>query len=498
MLNIQKVVVLLDDYHLQEFRKSLEESRAELPLRLVDAARRIGWEDQDSDELCRAIYGKAGSPEKKKFFQLAHHTFKLTSYLSRNYPSYLVHNISKIEILVNQGKLEEANRLADTLLDVSEKIEDYNTARAMLQYFGQQSFILEKRTDSVRFLERNAAVIDAERALNDIYLYLRRNLHFKDKASLNRDDIEKHLDFFGLYREHPAFTVRLLGRYACLYTLSYLNDDRFYSKETIDELNDMADELEKNPYVVFTFSDDFELNIDYLKLKYLLSVVTEEDLQRESEALLKKREVPRFWRNYLNTAQVAFLSIQASFLISRYGFGYRKNYNENLPADIREHIAFCKKTTEEILQTTTWQDGLHVRYINMLNIYACFLLLGSREEIRKAADTLESALFNYQQVAFQRLYDGIFGTLIMAYFMLEEYAKVQECYKRYEKLTAPSVKLPENDITIKAFYYTSQWIVTARKQYREKLYGLIEKTEGVKNLENTRRLLDDLRNYYKI
>jgi len=498
MLNIQKVIVLLDEHHLQEFRKYLEQSRAELPLKLVDEAARIGWEEKDSDALCKAIYGKAGTAEKKKFFQLAHHTFKLTSYLSRNYPSYLSHNISRIEVIVNQGKLEQANRLAEVLLDTAEKIEDYNTARAMLQYFSQQAFILERRSDSVRFLERNAKVIDAERALNDIYLYLRLNLHFKDRASLNRDDIEKHLSFFGQYKTHEAFTVRILGRYACLYTLSYLNDDRYYSKETLDELNDLNDELEKNPYVVFTFSDDIELNIDYLKLKHLVSHMNEEGLQRESEALLRKREVPRFWRNYLNTAQVAFLSIQASFYVSHYGFGYRKNFNENLPQEVREQIAFYKRTCEEILNSTSWNEGLHVRYINMLNIYCCFLLLGSREEVRKVTELMEGALFNYQQVAFQRLYDAIFATLVMAYFMLEEYVKVQECYKRYEKLTAPSVKLPENDITIKAYYYAAQWIATSRKQYREKLNGLLEKTGGVKNLENTQKLLQDLKGYYKI
>lgn len=498
MLNIQKVVVLLDEHHLQEFRKHLEQSRAELPLKLVEAAHRIGWEEKDSDALCKAIYGKAGTAEKKKFFQLAHHTFKLTSYLSRNYPSYLVHNISRIEVLVNQGKLPEANRLAEVLLDIAEKIEDYNTARAMLQYFAQQSFMLERRSDSVRYLERNAVVIDSERALNDIYHYLRLHLHFKDKASLNRDDIEKHISFFSQYKEHSAFTVRILARYARLYTISYLNDDRFYSKETLDELNDMNDEIEKNPYVVFTFSDDIELNIDYLKLKYLVSHLNEEDLQRESDALLKKREAPRFWRNYLNTAQVAFLSIQASFHVSHYGFGYRKNFNENLPIEVREQIAFYKKTCEEILNSTAWNEGLHVRYINMLNVYCAFLLLGSREEIRKVTELMEGAMFNYQQVAFQRLYDAIFAALVMAYFMLEEYVKVQECYKRYEKLTAPSVKLPENDITIKAFYYTAQWLMTSRKQYREKLNGLVEKTENVGNLASTRRLLLDLKSYYKI
>jgi len=116
MLSIQKVVVLLDEFHLKEFRKYLEESKAELPLKLVDAAKklipRIREEDEkDSDDLCKIIYKKAGVQEKKKFFQLAHHTFKLTGYLSRNYPSYLLHNISKIEHFVNQGKLRRRIRL---------------------------------------------------------------------------------------------------------------------------------------------------------------------------------------------------------------------------------------------------------------------------------------------------------------------------------------------------------------------------------------------------
>jgi hypothetical protein len=107
-------------------------------------------------------------------------------------------------------------------------------------------------------------------------------------------------------------------------------------------------------------------------------------------------------------------------------------------------------------------------------------------------------LFNYQQVAFHRMYDQIFAALIMAYFMLEDYIKVQECYKRYEKLTANSTKLQENDITIKAYYYVAQWIQSGRKQYKDKLEALIARTEGVPNLENTKYLLNDLKEYYKI
>jgi hypothetical protein len=499
MLSIQKVVVLLDEFHLGEFRKYLESSKAELPLKLVDAAKSIGWEDKDSDLLCKAIYKKAGTPEKKKFFQLAHHTFKLTGYLSRNYPSYLLHNISIIEKLVNQGRLKDANNLAEVLLDVAEKIEDFATARAVLQFFAQHAYMREKKTEAIRYLERNAWVIESEQSLNQLYLHLRTYLHFKDKSAPSLAETEKHLAFFSKFHEKDSFAVRMMSRYASCFTLHFFNDERFYTQDTLDQLNYLSEELEKSPYVIFSFSDDIELNIDYLKLKLLVSWLKPEELQKEAAVLLKKRETPRFWRNYLNTAQIAFISIQASVLVSRYGFGYRKGWNENLPEEIREQVAFYRKSCEEILAGPNWEeDNLHVRYINMSNLYCCFLLLGSKEDIRRVTTIIEGLLFDYQQVAFHRMYDQIFATLIMAYFMLEDYIKVQECYKRYEKLTANSSKLPENDITIKAYYYVSQWLHSGRKQYQEKLNGLLEKTEGVLNLETTRNLLLDMKEYFSI
>jgi hypothetical protein len=499
MLSIQKVIVLLDEFHFAEFRKYLESSKAELPLRLVDAAKQIGQTSEDSDELCKAIYKKAGSAEKKKFFQLAHHTFKLTAYLSRNYPSYLLPNISHIERLVNQGKLKDAYHYGELLLDIAEKIEDFATARAVLQFFAQHAYMREKKAEAVRFLERNAETIESEKSLNDIYFYLRSHLHFKDKATPSGSETERHLAFFSGYHQRNSFAVRIMARYASCYTLHFFNDPRFYADSTLAELNELSDELEKAPYIIFPFSDDIELNIDYLTLMLLIPRLKPEDLREQAALLIKKRETPRFWQNYLNMAQIAFLSIQGSLMVSHYGFGYRKGWNESLPNEITEQVERGKKMCEEILARPGWdEDNLHVRFINMSNIYCCFLLLGTRAEVKKVTETMESLLFNYQQVAFHRMYDQIFATLIMAYFILEDYLKVQECYKRYEKLTSNSSKLPENDITIKAFYYVSQFLQTGRKQYQEKLNSLVEKTEGIQNLENTKRLVMDLKEYFRV
>lgn len=497
MLSIQKVIVLLEEYHLEEFRNYLRQNNAELPLRLVDATHKLGWTKVESDELCKLIYKKAGASEKRKFFQLAHHTFKLTGFLSRNYPSYLQHNIGKIEVFVNQGKLKEANALSEILLDIAEKIEDFSTSRSVLLFFAQQSYIREKKTEAVRFLESNARVIDSERALNDLYLYLRTNLHFKDKTSGDNLDTEKHLSYFKSFQQHTSFAVRILSRYAWCYTLHFLNDERFYTKEMQDELNFIADELEKAPYVVFSFVDDIELNVDYLKLKLLVSWLEKDELQKVAANLLKKRETPRFWRNYLNSAQIGFISIQASLLASTYGFCYRKGWYDNLSTELKDEIAMYRKSCEEILASPTWEEeSLYVRYINVSNIYCCFLLLSSIDDVKRVPPLIEGLLFNYQQVAFHRMYDQIFATLIMAYFISEDYLKVQECYKRYEKLTANASKLLENDLTIKAYYYTAQWISSGRKQYQEKINGILEKSNGVKNLENVRNLVADLKSYF--
>ncbi|HEU4717475.1 MAG TPA: hypothetical protein VFU15_06570, partial [Bacteroidia bacterium] len=355
MLSIQKAVLLLDEFHLAEFKRHLEESRAELPLRLVDATLKIGWEENDSDDLCKAIYKKAEPQEKRKFFQLAHHTFKLTGFLSRNYPSYLLHNISRIEKLINEGKQKEAFRLAEVLLDVSEKTEDYTTAKSVLRFLAQHSYMREKKSEAVRYLQRNAQLIDNERALNSIYLYMRSHLHFKDKSTTTEGETEKHLSFFAQFHGSESFAVRILGRYGSCYTLHFLNDDRFYSKETLDELNALVDELEKAPYVIFSFSDDIELNIEYLKLKLLVGWLNPDELQKAAAEILRKRETPGFWKNYINGAQIAFLSIQASVLVSRYAKGYRKNWNEDLPADIREQVSFYRKACEEILSHPSWE-----------------------------------------------------------------------------------------------------------------------------------------------
>jgi hypothetical protein len=498
MLSIQKVILLTSDFHYVEFRNHLIDIKADLPLKLIEAIRAEKEGIQESDELCKAVYGLNDEKSKKKFFQLVHHTFRQTSYLSRNYPSYLTHNITRLEALINKGELKKANQLADILLDISEKIEDFHTACAVLKFLAQQAYILEDKTSAVKHHKRISEMLQYESTLNELYLYIRQNLNFKGKSLLSDKEMINYLVDLHKLRSHPAMSVSLLSRYAWLYSLNFLNDDRFYSKDILKEINELTEELDRNNFVIFSFSDDIQLNVDYLKLKHLMYTLDNQELQKESAHLIKKREALRFWKNYVNTPEIIFLSIQASYFLSEYCHGYRKDYNKNLPAQLREEISYYKTRCVEMLNKPIWEEGLHVRYINLQNIYCGFLILGSEEEIKQAISALEALLVNFQQIPFHRLYDALFATLVLGQFFIQDHLGIQESYKRYEKLTTGLNKNPENDLTVKSVYYASQWIHSARKQYLEKLQGVFDKTKSDDKLKLVRILIEDMSDYFAI
>ncbi|HEY0030422.1 MAG TPA: hypothetical protein VGC65_06670 [Bacteroidia bacterium] len=498
MLSIQKVILLLQDSHYEEFTLHLKKTNAELPHKLVTEIRKDGWEQKESDDLCNAVYGTNDEKSKKKFFQLVHYTFRLSSYLSRNYPSYLSHNISSIEHLINKGKLAEANALAEILLDVAEKIEDFPTAIAVLKYFAQQSFVTENKNAAIKNHQRISELLKNEHIINQMYLYMRQNLNFKGKSVLSDKEMEEHLMFYDKYRNNESLSLQLLGRYSYCHTLNYLNDARFYSKETLEEIDRLMEDLEKNSFIIFSFSDDIQLNVDYLKLKHLLGSLSGDELQKEAALLIKQREPLRFWKNYVNTPEIIYLSIQVSYFLTHYCRGYREGYNEGLPKDVKTQIEFYKQKSAEIIAKPIWNEGMHVRFINLNNIYCGFLILGTKQDIKKATEKLEYLLVNFQQIAFQRLHDALFATLMLGYFFLQDHEKIQECYKRFEKLTANINKNVENDFTIKVIYYSSQWISTERKQYVEKLQGISDKISENEKLDHLQIFIDDVAKYFDI
>lgn len=498
MLIIQKLVVLLDDFHLKTFIKFLDDSKANLPKKLVEEVARHGKDQPDSDAICKAIYGKSDEKAKKNFFQLAHHTLKLSFFLARNYPNYLSHNRSKVEQLINEGKREEANQIAEILLDVAQKIEDRVTLVAVLKFFAQQSFHLEQKNQTLKFHKQIDDTLENEKIFNALYSYLRTNFNVKNKSNFNTKSLEPHQTFFDKYVNHNDFNIRFMARYGNLYALTFLQDPSFFSKEKFQELLDLEKELDKNAFVVFPFLEDILFKLYSVKMEYMFHNMSGEQIMEETLNIMRNADYVLFWKNFINIPEMFALAVQTSHYVSQHLDVYKENFNSSIPGDTKEKVAFLRARCEELMSKNFWDEGFHIKRVNLISLYGALLLLGDKKDIKKATDLIEQTLVAYQQISFQKYHDSIFATLIIGYFALKDYENVSESFKRYKKLTSDNITNEENDITICAFYYMSQWLASGKNQYKEKYVSTLERTLKNTNLQRTRQTLIDMADYFNL
>ena len=298
MISIQKQVYLLTDFHFKEFSDYLLNSNAELPYKLITTIRHSKT-IHESDELCKLTYGDSEDKTKKKFLQLTHHTFKLSGFLSRNYPSYLNHNLQKIEEALSKGEKKEANDIAEWVSDVAEKIEDYTTLITVNKFFAQQCFITESK-DAFKFHKKVSESIELEQIKNLIYLYLRENLFFKGKENISKTQSKKELDFFDQYTNHSSNSINILARFGKYYELSFLSHPDFFKPETVKALDDLERDFLNNAHVSFHFLDDMYFKILGLRLQLDVNNNNTEAMLQEVKKMNNISSFLKFWKSYIN------------------------------------------------------------------------------------------------------------------------------------------------------------------------------------------------------
>lgn len=498
MLLIEKVVKLLDDFHfnvLHEHVKNLS-VRSYYPLALLDVIDRNFEVEQESEKLYKAVYGEAPEGEKdmKKFFQLAHYTFKLTSYLARNYPDYLQHNSTHIQVLVNTGRLDAATALAEMAVDVSNKIEDFGTEMKMLQFLAQREVYLDNHKKALSYFERLGELMALKQALHDVNLFILQQL--KDKGKESETPLSELLAFLEPFRESKSFAVQLMARLNSCYLLHIKRDSRFYSEENYEELLAIEDALNKYDYVIFLYLHNLRPKLSFLRLNYTARQLGTEKLLEEASAIIEHSEDDLFWNSFVNQPEINSIAIQTSYLATNFFTSYRDDHIQLLPEETRTRIKFLKNKSKILLENKLLQENYVVRYINLTTIYAGLLLLGDKQEIEESYNLLDNLLLFYQQVAFHAYIDPIYLNMIMAAFCLKDFEKVEKSYRRYKKSTTGKVVNEENDLTLNAFYYAAKWLETNRDQYVRKFETNLLQTIDKPHLQSTRKLLMDISTYF--
>ncbi len=476
LLTIQKFVYLLDDFHYRQFTGYLEEVKAHLPLKLSQAIRKKLPAFDTHEGLCKKVYSSYEKNERLNFNQLASYTFKLSADLAINYPAYLSPNYSLLQKLINQGEIEHANFMAKILLDIAEKVEDYTTHVFVLKFLIQQAFLMKENASGAKYIQAINVVFEHEKICGDIMSALRLNLNISLNPAVSPATVAHYENLFISYHNHQSASVRLLGKYAYIYTLYYHNTEKFRSPGTYKLIADLDKDIDNNPHIVFPFAFDLKSNFNFYKLNSAMVDWNSKEAKKDFEELRKHYSSVKFWNSYLNIPEMFAMALKTTHYLNMYHHQvHRSDYYKIIPADDLKEINGLAAKCKEMLSNRGLEKYYKNDLINLELVYSGLLILSGGNGIKKGAEELESVLISYQQINLAGTADSIFLFLMIAYFSMRNYDKCASTFKRFIRVTKGKPVYEDNNIEIHACYYLSQWLLNKNRQYLLKLKTTYDK-----------------------
>ena len=478
LLTIQKFIYLLDDFHYHEFIHHLSLINATLPLKLSKAIREKLPAFDTHEDLCKKVYGSFGKAQKQNFNQLSSYTFKLSAALAQNYPSYLNHNISKIETLVNAGKKNEANFEAEALLDIAGRVESFQCWIFTLQFFCQQAiFTKDAGAEAIKLNEQLEAVVELEKLFIQIQASIRKTLHLS-MVPKTSSELEKLKDYYQQYHAHASPSIRIISQYAYLDTV-YNYDPKMLSDADMVKIEALEKEIQNYAYLVFPFMSDIKGNLLFFKLNPAYYGPESKKGQKDFEELSKHYDSLKFWNSYVNAGQINLVAIQSTRLLLLYQYSIHRPDYYKVIAD--KDLKLAKNLVQqcnELLGNVMKEKHHQFDEVNIRMLRGALLIIAGGENIKKGIRELESLLTDYQQVNLKSTTISIFLCLMIGYFSLKDYAKCAHIFKRYLKIKKNKLVLEGNDVLIYQLYYISQWLATKSRQYPAKLQALQKQYKG--------------------
>jgi len=501
MLTIEKIIKLLDDFHYDAFRTYVKNHkvRSFYPLALIDAIDRDIEVVQSTDSLCKSLYDDTSEKTKKKFFQLAHHTFQLSTFLSKNYPAYLQNNISLIQRLINNGQLKRSNLLLDMVMDISKKKEDFATEIQACQIMVQQSLLTESTRSAMRYQLRILELLKYQQELHNLHTHFYTIYNLKEKDSTTKSDFEAGEDYFRNYFGHNNKLVQIVSTYYYCFLLHYNRSEKFYSKDTFDYLEQTELLLNKNQTIIFPFLLDLQHRLGYLRLKYWNDRGEVEEARAYILNLFKDSSDLLYWNSFINSSETAMLAIQTNlFARDHLNLLDLEQSKYILSDEAKSELLLIKTKLQQFIDNEHLKENYALRYINICTLLALLMLCGDREMIKSGIITLDGALTSFQQIPFGSYVGSIYSILGTAYFKLKNYEGVDANFKRYKKQTKDQNVHPVNDLTIHAIYYTAKWLNTQKNQYAKKFAAIYESTQTDILLKELNKNLTEVVDTYQI
>lgn len=473
LLTIQKFISLLDNFHFNEFRKHLGDINAALPLKLVETVRKKLPLFDSHEELCKKVYNNTGKTEKQNFNQLSSYTFKLSADLANNYPEYLQTNIQKIQLLVADGNLDEANFLNQALLDIADRTNDFPSQIFALRFMSQQSQMAKDTLRTQKCDKRLKEAVENQSLFYKIQSEFRLAVDtaVTPKTENEVKELQKYFDGF---IDHPCNSIRILSQFVGLNIICDLTSQKLTESDKA-RIKKIQKDIDNHPYVVFPFLLDIKGSLQHMVLNSAFTNVFSKEAEKDYKQLSAHYNSIKFWKNYINMGELHLITVQSTKLLSKYHYQvHLSNYQKIVtPEDAHLMVDLIGKC-RAIIAKLEQGNGSSFEEISVRMLYSALMILSGGKQIAEGVAELESLLINYQQVNFKRSTSSIFLCLMVGYFSLRDYKKCNLTYKRYLKSVKGKLFFEGNNVKIQSYYYISQWLDTRSKQYAAKLEAVLE------------------------
>jgi hypothetical protein len=190
---------------------------------------------------------------------------------------------------------------------------------------------------------------------------------------------------------------------------------------------------------------------------------------KETDRLTKQSEDTLFWNSFINLPELNSIELQSNYYYRLFLPEIISGSFHLIPPAFSEAIIKLKARCQLKLGNEILEQMFILQYINLSRVQAQLLVFSTKEEKKVSIENLESILFMYQQVPFHAMVVGIYNVLIITNFLLGNYQKVDDLYRRFKRVTKDKVVNLEDVLLINGFYYASKWLETRRSQYLQKL-----------------------------
>jgi len=499
LLNIQKVIKLTDANIINEFKKYLLDIDAEMAHKLVDSISSDIEIHETIGELSKKVYGSDSKRNKQSLSQLSLQAFRFTNYLMQNYPFHLHHNLSKIQNLINEGKPNDANLIADLMIDLCEKTCDYGLLQKLYQFKAAQAYINRKFNQQLHYIAANQKVLAYEQTISDLNYNLRFHFNISEKDDSKLPFLTDYFNYFKSYYDHESPVVVRLAKYAVIFITYYYQIDAFNSAEIQDLIDSFDDESQKNAFLHSPFLEDLNKQIYFFQLNQPLLDADSRTVKNYFKRLQTLSKHQLFWNSYINIPEFYSIVAKTTALLNQYqNLYYRSDFQQFLLDDDKAQIKIMKQFCQDHLEKFSKNDKFQTDQIHLNIVCSALCLLGNDSDKLNCVKQLEMIMITYQQMSFSMSIDTIMALLMNAYFSLKKYSECINTYRRFQKLAKGRVINKQNEISIQIYYYFSQWILANRPKYLNMLDELVIMVKGNKHLHYNIELIKSVSTYYKV